>query len=185
MINRLLIFLTFLGIFQTSQSLNAGEFGNIFGNESVEIDSRAASAQALNAIEMIFRAMRFREVGESDGVEILNDAVSELRSATDAMEKILEDDFRDFALNEQQIALIENTFVPYFQTETEDVKEFTNVSNFSELFRAFIRTGQVLASNIENQLAVSIEQLMLPEISVTLEQYLALGRLVTEISRSF
>lgn len=156
----------------------AGEFGNVFGNEALAASSRAASAQALLAIEELIRGIRIRELQEGSGIEELASAISNLREATDAMRSLLEQDFPKIELNEEQRAFIASQVAGRIFGE-----ELSASTTLDELFEAFITIGEILASRLTELVdGGDSADLIFPEISPLLQAFLMAGEIVSEVA---
>lgn len=161
--------------------VRAGEFGNVFGNEATQAQSREASAQALLAIENIIRAIRLRETGESQGTEELSVALDNLSEASSKMRELIGQDFPDFELTEDQLGSIAQRMGDGYRKYDG---LFVEARTFSSFFRDFAELGDRLAGDVKGWIGTPIEQQILPEFSERLEDYLAAGELVTVLSRS-
>lgn len=181
MINKIVMgLISAVFFFSLSSEVLAGEFGNIFGSERLEGQSRAASAQALLGIEELFRAIRLRELGEGQGVEELSEAIQNIFEASEKMNTILADDFPDFELSGGERSFVANKIggdINRFGFELEEI--FT----FRDLFESFSELGKALSLAIVEERNRDTSELVFPSISPILRGYLALGESVSIISR--
>lgn len=160
--------------------ISAGEFGNIFGNEQIESQSRAASGEALSAIGYIIKGIYNREIGETDGTQNMLAALDKLSAASDQMRKILEQKIPDFELNASEKKLIKDRMGNGYE-KYEGL--FSDATTFSEFFNDFVELGNRLGLVIEKHIGTSMKDQMFPLFSEIMEHYLAAGSLVTTISK--
>ena len=157
----------------------SGELGNVFGTEEIQAASRLASAAALGALELCISALKQRELGVEGGTDLLK-AADTLFSASGQMRKLLDSDFPDFDFTVEELDRIQ-THLGATGLRYEDI---FNAKRFSEFFAAFLLLGDRLAAAMKQASTLGPDQSALATFSELLADYIIIGELVSELSRS-
>ncbi|TPJ77643.1 hypothetical protein [Mesorhizobium sp. B2-6-2] len=124
---------------------SASEFGNIFGSSEARQASSVASAAALEGIARLIRGIQVRELRAGDGAEDFSAAANAFADAADKMDKLLEGEFPDTPLSDEQVARVKSQLVP----GTESYSLVENSKSMKDLYRGFSMKTRQLAGQMD------------------------------------
>lgn len=161
--------------------VRAEEFGNVFGNNEVVERSRNASARAIDGIILSLYAVRARELKESSGEKELLEASQRLFEAADAMSPILDTDFPEIPLDQEQVAIAIRFAM---SSPTLAMFGIDKVTTYKELFAVFRNMTIHVGEICKEASATPADTSVFAKISEPIQQYFALANFVSQIGRA-
>ena len=164
----------------SSQSASCEELSNFTGSDEIVVKSRAASAEALRALEIILNALRLRELQDVNGNEKLLEASRVLRAALGNMKDVVEAGVPDFNFSDDQMSFI-NFRLKEASARNDNV--LTNSKTFLEFVSRYLEMGERLAAALNEAAKPTEGRSALSYFSVQLGDFIVVGDTISILSR--